>query len=862
MNLQIFCPSDHFMLNQPVCPQCGWAPPPPLPQGSLLWQPVGFSCGIGGPSLDSYVRPGILDGVAVYPLRSGEMVGISQADGGIAWRTEPSPELYPRALLPDGGYLLAVLPDNRPLDRSGNGFLARVLPKSGQVEKLWESYGFTMTEPVFTDSRIIVRTARPKLVALNRKDPSRVDWEVPLRTYKTIPPAVSPELVVVWDGEIIKEQMVLKAYNLENGKFVWQTNISDIDCSPQVVGRYFIYRTRKKILTCLDLANGNQVWQKTYKKLYCPPAEGGGRIYLVFCASDDVKSLERYTLQCLDPASGETIWQNPVGIRSEEIIYRGDQTLLLGMGVPELSICSAQDGSVIWQHAFGKEKIDRIQTRLVVEDGVCWVGTYKGDIAAIQISKQEGKKPNLKEIDEAAYPDKAAEAYLLNGKLRQAAEIYLEKLGQPNKALAIFKHLNDLSGQADVHVSLGDELTAAKLYEKDGRLLEAAQNYEKANEPRLALRLYSQLNLMDDVVRLRAIVPFEYSDIEALEKNGKFAEAGEAALKIQEFEKAYLMYQQAGEKFKEQAYSALKLICESDPEAWSLEKLAETARGRGEFLTQAQALEKLEQYDKAAEAYQFAARQLEERSPRAVQEISALYDHACRFFRQEGLEKKRETCWRKIIFYRSLPWIRIDGHSENAFREGEFNAIKLIVTNDGFGRASQIKLQVLGDRFEVDQYNLPEVINALAAGGDREIVLPIRPKENQVGEVPLTISWEWTDRHGTPYSDRNTVTVNVKQQQDRRTGGTPVIINAEKYFAGDDMHQVIHGDKLESGAKKDSGDRVEIHRDGRVRVIDSEYGELAPSNLAPKCPNCSVPNEKDARFCVACGAELTRKKSK
>lgn len=854
----IFCPSDHFMLNQPVCPVCGWSPPPPLPQGSLLWDPLEFSCGIGGPSLESYVRPGIQDGVAVYPLRSGEYVGIRKSDGHTLWRSDPSPEFYPRAFHPDGKHLLAVVPDNRPLDLAGNGFLARLSPKTGQLEKAWESYGFTMSEPVLTADKIIIRTARPKLVALNRRDPSKVVWEVPLRTYKPIPPGISSDLVLAWDGEVTKEEITLKAFHLESGKGAWQSTIDDIDCPPLVIGNFFVYRSQKRYLTCVDLENGNRIWQQQFKKIYCPPAAGGGKIYIVVCGSSDVKSLERYTLICLDPATGETLWQNPTGIRSQEIIYREDQTLLLGMGEPRLAICSAQDGSILWQHIFGDEKIDRIQTHLVLENGICWIGTYKGEIAAIQISNPEEKESFQTDIDESLNPEKAAIAYALQGKLPKAAEIYLEKLGQPNKAMAIFKHLNDLSHQADIHIMLGDELTAANLYEKDGKLLEAALTYEKANEPRQALRLYNQLKLMDDVVRLQKIVPIEYSDIEALENTGKFPEAGEMALKIKEYEKAFHMFQKAGERYSDQSYETLKLLCETNPETWSLEILAETARKRGDFLALAIAFEKFELFDKAAEAYYLAARQLEERSPLENKKIAGLYELAYGYFKQEGIEDKQEGCWRKVIFYRKLPWIHVEGQTEKAFREQEFNVLNLVVKNEGFGRADRIKLQVLGNRFEIDQLNLPEEIIALGIMGIRKISLPIRPKEDQVGEVPFTLSWSWNDKNGVEYCDRTTVSVNVKQQHDRRTGGTPVIINAQTYIEGDDRHQNIDGDFLEGGARKEVGDKVEMHRDGRVRIIDSEYGELTPSNLLAKCPNCSLPTEKDSQYCTHCGYEVSK----
>jgi len=103
------------------------------------------------------------------------------------------------------------------------------------------------------------------------------------------------------------------------------------------------------------------------------------------------------------------------------------------------------------------------------------------------------------------------------------------------------------------------------------------------------------------------------------------------------------------------------------------------------------------------------------------------------------------------------------------------------------------------------------------------------------------------------YSDKAVVWVPVKRQNDSRTGGTPVIINTQTYIAGDDKHQEIKGDNVQ-----EKGDRVILNRDGRTRVIDSEFGEIKASNLLIKCPNCDLRNEKDAKFCEKCGFELSK----
>lgn len=133
MNNQIFCPSNHLILDQPRCPICGWQRPPVTTLGSLLWPPVVFPSGIGGPAQESFFTPGIANGVGVFPLRSSELVGIAQNDGRILWRTEPSPEQFPRQFVNWSGKLLTVVPDDRSLEEAENGKLVQIDPQTGAM---------------------------------------------------------------------------------------------------------------------------------------------------------------------------------------------------------------------------------------------------------------------------------------------------------------------------------------------------------------------------------------------------------------------------------------------------------------------------------------------------------------------------------------------------------------------------------------------------------------------------------------------------------------------------------------------------------------------------------------------------------
>lgn len=853
----IFCPHEHLILDQPVCPVCGWQRPPRLPQGTLLWEPITAPTGIGGPSKESFYRPGVLNGIAVFPLRSGELIAVNQVDGSILWQSEPSPEQFPKQFFSHDDHLLAVVPDNRPLGQAEDGSLASFDLISGKNRSIWKGYGFTMSDPVFSESLIILRTARPKLVALDRRDPAKLFWETPLRTYKAFSPVIAGDLVLAWDGEITKEQMVLKAFQLKDGKPVWQSIINDIDSAPIVVGRSLIYRSQKRVFTAVDIHDGSQQWQQKFARIYSSPSSGNNKIYSVVCGDHANDSPAHYSLVCLNPENGEPEWQVPLGIRAQEIVSQSDGTLLVGMGDATLAICSAQNGEILKQHSFGNETVDRIQTHLVVSDGICWVGTYAGTIAALRVSEQEEILADPKQLLADKDFENAAAAFALKGKLEKSAEIYLKELNQPQKTLVIYEFLNNLQGQAGTLELMGDELSAAKLYEKDGQLKKAAQLFEKADELRSALELYKKLKSKEDVNRLSKVVPLQLNDVEALELEGKLPEAGDAAMAIKEYRKAVDLYERSGEPYQEKTLNALIHLCDVESETWCLERLSALAGRFQRFEIQAKAFEELEKDCEAAEAFLAAAEQMESKNAADHDSIWRLYDQAAKYFDREGMIVKYQKCYSKVILYKKLPWILVGGKTEKAFREMEYNTLFLFVKNVGYGRADDIEIKVIGENFKVDEFSLPEPIKALAVSAERRIELSIRPNKEQIGEdVRFVLEWSWKDKNQVKYQDRTTVKVVVKSQNDNKTGGTPVTINAENvtYVDGKLVHHV--GDNIEAGGKKETGDKVEINHEGYSRIVDSDGEGVDISIRTRECPKCGAINDHAIGYCDKCGSKL------
>ena len=105
--------------------------------------------GLGGPSRDVFCRPGVMGDNAIFPLRMGGLAALRKMDGSIAWQTKPDKQLSIKSIYSYNKQLLAAARDDRGVLEAKNGFLVRIDPASGAIEKLWESSGYTLPTPSF-----------------------------------------------------------------------------------------------------------------------------------------------------------------------------------------------------------------------------------------------------------------------------------------------------------------------------------------------------------------------------------------------------------------------------------------------------------------------------------------------------------------------------------------------------------------------------------------------------------------------------------------------------------------------------------------------------------------------------------------
>lgn len=846
----IFCPSNHLILDQNTCPVCHWQRPPRGDFGLRLWEPIFFEPGLGGPSPDHFALPAVSQGIIIFPLRNGELAGVTLATGRMAWRQPPAENGYPRSLYEDGCKVLAVVSDFRDALNAENAFLVQIEPTGGILTRLWEGSGFTMTDPVLYENLIILRTARGRIAALRRDNPAELLWSVPVKTYKPTPPIVCRERLLVWDGEVSKEQVQLKALSLKDGKTIWQVPRQDTDANPVTSGDLLIYRAGKRSILCVNTNQGELVWQQKFDRVYGAPQMVGDTLYLVVRGSNDESVPERYCLAKINPQNGEVLYRQPIGVRAQEIVELPDGRLLLGGGDTKIAVCSPDNGEIQWQHSFGDEKWHRVQTHLKLSNGILLVGTYEGYAQALQMSTAQEENPDPQAMLDCGNWEEAAIGFALAGKYKKAAEIYLEKIKDAQKALALFEHARDLRGQSNALLELGDELSAARKLEEGKYYEDAAALYEKAEQPRDALELYRKVGRKEDVKRLLAFVPRELSDIEELEAENRLVEAGEGAMQIEDWRRAVDLFHRANETAREM--EALKQITTQNPEPWSLEHLAEVARSLGHFEEEAFALEKLGIMDKAAEAYRKAAKQTAHRAPGESARIGDLYDKAQNLFGKYGMIPEQRECWQQMITFRRWPWVSVTGQTRTGFKQGEFNLMDLKISNVGSGVAREIFIQVAAGDFLVDETTTTVSISALAPGRsveDRRLVL--QSKGDKIGVLTLMLEWFWKDLDGKQLSESNIEYVSVKSRDDSHPSSSPVIINAKTYVAGG--YTEVKGDQVEQ-----KGDKVEINRYGSARPgVQVSSGETASSKMM-LCPVCSMEIPAGSDFCTECGNPIKR----
>ncbi len=202
--------------------------------------------------------------------------------------------------------------------------------------------------------------------------------------------------------------------------------------------------------------------------------------------------------------------------------------------------------------------------------------------------------------------------------------------------------------------------------------------------------------------------------------------------------------------------------------------------------------------------------------------------------------------------------IDIDAEQAAGFQVNEFNDLKLLIKNVGYGVAEDIHIAVEGD-FEL-QRNMDNVdVEGIRDGKFAPRILSL--KSVQGGGMWLHLNVNYTDeRSKRVFRDKRSVRIQVSDSGSQ-TG--PITYNITGDYIQNGGKTVVEGDYLQTGAQK--GDRIVINRVGLAEtprvLVWSEPGKEAGTlrkvdEPTRSCPHCAMPMRVDDIYCQACGNKV------
>lgn len=895
----IFCPSNHLILDAPRCEICGWVRPLPGLLGTITWEIPTVGGTLGGTGTRLHLE--VINGVLLLPLGTGGLAAWDLRRQARIWQNPLDPGLRSYGCVADGQRWLTALCDERSIEEAHGGSLVAVTPATGEIRPIWRAEAHKLTLPVPAEREWIVRTANYELVAFERTS-DEIVWRHPLAYGQGLVQALAGRILLICDGHILQGDWTLSALDLDTQNLLWQQPVGSMLVHDGLaLGDVWVYR-EEKILAARNLKTGAVVWEKANSHLYGGLASDGNSVFVALRGNRDRQAPDHYLLQALDPQTGTEIWRTGLPDRVNQMLFLAPGSLILTGDHGGLMAFSTRDGSRLWNCEVTSRE-DPFGTDLICVNDTALIGTCSGRLVAVHVGAPQTPAGDPRDLLAGGKLQAAADGFALAGNLEQAGDIYMDGLNEPFKALQLYERggqhhkagdlayrleryiqalnaftaLNDLDGQVNALLALGDELKAAPILESMGRLDKAAWAYEKGGDPYNAWKIQLKLRNMDEVSRLSKQLPNDAQVIDGMEAGGFVQEAAEKALSAGLLEKAAKLFHKAGLPYDE--LQTLKRLVAAHPEDWSLLRIAELARSLGAFEDQADALVGLRRYEEAASAYQTAAEQAEVVDAKNEARIADLYELAAKYYDDSGLDEENKHCHFKVIYYRRLPWVTINGTASMTFIEGEFNMLDLKVQNIGRGTARDVSIRANADRFELDpdatRKLMEKDLRSLHYTRTKEITIGLRPLKDQVGDnVTLTLEWSWTDDQGKSYSDYAQTIIRVKRRGES-SGSTPVqnIYHIEaggKVIQADGNVNVIGGDyavgdkfggdKIMAGANK--GDQVnvnrprgfQIHSDGPAAASGAAEG--CASECIP-CPVCHLPVKVGDHFCDKCGHDMS-----
>lgn len=222
-----------------------------------------------------------------------------------------------------------------------------------------------------------------------------------------------------------------------------------------------------------------------------------------------------------------------------------------------------------------------------------------------------------------------------------------------------------------------------------------------------------------------------------------------------------------------------------------------------------------------------------EASALALQRLSELVDtpeawiRARQAYLDIGLKKESVACWREYCRLKRYPFVRIEVQPEAGFVEDQYNILKLVIANEGYGVARMLSARASGPFSGQDMQS--QMMGNLAPNRTTELRLGLQP--TSAGEVPLTleISFLLGDTDQT-HTITHRVFVNVASHEAMRQSSTDLGLQLSESFDVIDRDQFRRSDdELEELYRK----QLATHKTNLEgwKLRKAEFGILAPPEL-------------------------------
>ncbi|RME84374.1 MAG: hypothetical protein D6775_05650 [Caldilineae bacterium] len=203
------------------------------------------------------------------------------------------------------------------------------------------------------------------------------------------------------------------------------------------------------------------------------------------------------------------------------------------------------------------------------------------------------------------------------------------------------------------------------------------------------------------------------------------------------------------------------------------------------------------------------------------------WDAARRAYQEAGMRKEAAACWREICRLRKYPFIRIEVEPDAGFVKGQYNTIRLKVTNEGYGVAYMLSARASGPFGGEDMQS--QAIGNLAPGHSTELELALIPEV--AGRVPLHLEVSFLlQRNGELHtvSAREIVPVASTAALSQPAAELRETYNAAFDVASREDFRRSSNDIMASYRRQleDIGERLAAYREYQAR-----YGMLAPPEI-------------------------------